>query len=595
MAQDSKATLAASEIERLDSRRLPGPNLFFQGAGAVIDARVPKALAPALIGGWQRHLVRALGVLEWPLGAVVGHANPGGVSLAFEAPIDTLYAATEVNEWAFAAARAELLGTAGVSLDAALPDLQRAIAKESQPHLAALSRAADEQGVCFLHDPGSVSVGMGGGARLFPRDGVPSPDNVDWDGVHDVPVALVTGTNGKSTTVRLLAAIAEHGGLVPGLSSTDWIRVGGHVLDEGDWSGPGGARRVLRDPRTEIGILETARGGILRRGLALRRADTAVVLNVAADHLGEWGVWDVEHLADAKMVVTKIVGPKGRCVLNADDPLIAARAARVAAPIGWFSLRADLPLVRGHLAAGGAAAYLDGDELVLHHGERRQTLIDVEQMPLAMGGAALHNIANALAAALAADAVGIGAEAIARGLAAFGRNHAENPGRLVVFELGGVRAVVDFAHNPHGQEALLAMADRLPATRRLVVLGQAGDRDNESVDELVRITWRHRPDLILIKEMRRYLRGRPPGEMTGRIEAELRRQGARDADFEHVPSEIAALERALKWSKPGDLLMLFAHAEREATIAYLEGLVSRGWRPGDSLPPLPAEGTYSDS
>jgi len=579
----------ADGIERLDSRRLPGPHLVFDAEGAVIDARVPAAVAPALIAAWEQHLRSALQALEWPLGAIVAQTNPVGVSLAFAAPIDQLFAATEVNEWAFDSAVASLRGETYPALSAVLPAIRAAILDEASPALAALSRAADEQELCFLHDPGDVSIGMGSGCRVYARDRVPEPGAVDWDGVHDVPIALITGTNGKSTTVRLLAAMAEQAGLVPGVSSTDWIRVGGAVLDEGDWSGPGGARRVLRDPRTEIGILETARGGILRRGLAVRRADAAAVLNVAVDHLGEWGVWDVDHLADAKMVVARGVGPKGRVVLNADDPRLVERAAHVRAPIGWFSLKPDAPLVRRHVQSGGAAAFLRGDDLVLQTGGVEQVLAQASRVPIALGGAALHNVANALAAALVADALGLGARAIRAGLESFGKHHGENPGRLVVFEFGGVRAVVDFAHNPHGQEALLAMADRLPAQRRLVVLGQAGDRDDASIDDLVRITWRHRPDLVLIKEMTRYLRGRAPGEVPARIEAVLRSEGATAGDFEHVPSEIAALSRALQWARPGDLLLLFAHADREATVAYLEALGQSLWTPGAQLPPLPPE------
>src|SRR5947209_5608164 len=184
----------------------------------------------------------------------------------------------------------------------------------------------------------------------WPAEALPDPATVDWSAVHDVPVLMVTGTNGKTTTVRLLGAIAAAAGKVPGITSTDRIEVGGEVVDHGDYSGPGGARTLLRDRRVEIAILETARGGMLRRGLAVTGADAALVTNIAAGHPGEFGVLDLPSLAAAKLVIARAVKPGGRIVLNAADPELLAAAGRLAAPVTWFRLHPANPRIQSHHA-----------------------------------------------------------------------------------------------------------------------------------------------------------------------------------------------------------------------------------------------------
>jgi UDP-N-acetylmuramyl tripeptide synthase len=268
--------------------------------------------------------------------------------------------------------------------------------------------------------------------------------------VADVPAVLVTGTNGKSTTVRVLASMVQAAGRVAGLSSSDWVRVGTDILDRGDYSGPGGARLALRDGRVEVAVLELARGGILRRGLPVRR--------VAADHLGEYGILDVEALADAKLVVAKAVRGSGRLVLNADDPRLAARAVASGAELAWFSLAPARGVRDG-------AAVEDG-RLVLRRNGVSVPVLPMKEVRIGLEGAARHNLANALAACAAADALGLPPEAMAAALASFGTDEADNPGRGVWRELGAVKVLVDFAHNPHGVRAIAEVVARVPATRR---------------------------------------------------------------------------------------------------------------------------------
>src|SRR5262249_33438447 len=212
--------------------------------------------------------------------------------------------------------------------------------------------------------------GRGTAWRACPVEEPPGVlEQIRWNGISDAPAALVTGTNGKTTTVRLLGAIAQAAGLTAGVTSTDGVSVGEEVVAEGDYSGPNGARTVLRDRRVDIAMLEVARGGILRRGLAVPRVRAALVTNVANDHLGEVGIFDLDSLADVKMVVAKAIGPEGRIVLNADDALLLERGARLTKPVCWFTLDARHPVLAAHRAAGGQACVLEAGRLVFWNGK----------------------------------------------------------------------------------------------------------------------------------------------------------------------------------------------------------------------------------
>jgi UDP-N-acetylmuramyl tripeptide synthase len=563
-----------------DSRRLTGPNLIWERPGAILDAACPDDKVDALIDAWEDRARRILDSVGWESERVSARRFAGGASLVISAPVDALYAATEVNEWAFEAARART----APDLREGAARLRQLIQNERNPALLALSAAATERGVAFLSDDEEVSVGLGRGSRTWPVSDIPSPSEVDWTAVSDIPVALITGTNGKSTTVRLLASIARESGKVAGMTCTDGIEVGDELVDKGDYSGPAGARAVLRDRRVEVALLETARGGILRRGLGVRRATAALVTNVGEDHLGEFGVADFQSLVDTKLVVRRAIGPGGRLVLNAEDPALLARGKEIDLPVAWFSTRSLPGELTGSAGDAGNAAFVEEGKMILRRQGQQEILAEVEEIPASLGGAARHNVSNALAAALVADALGSTTQEIAAGLKAFTSDPARNPGRGNLFDLGGALVMIDFAHNPHGLRALFDMAAALPAKRRLVLLGQAGDRDDGSILALVRETWKARPDRILIKEMTKYLRGREPGEVAGMIEAELRRLGAGSHQMERASSEMEGVRKALAWARPGDLLLLLSHSDRSTLLKLMARLRDRGWRPGERLP-----------
>lgn len=567
-----------------DSRRLTGPNLVSPGPGAILDVHVEAADVDALIETWERRAGSVLAAVGWPDEQTFARPHRRGVSLVISAPVDTLYAATEVNEWAFTAAEADLAGAEPEEgLAAAAERLSAVIAAEANPALLALRDAAADRAVTFLSDDDAASVGLGAGSLTWPVADLPAPGDVPWDRVHDVPLVMVTGTNGKTTTVRLLAAMVRVTGRTPGFSSTDGVFVGGELAEGGDYSGPGGARAVLRDRRVEAAVLETARGGMLRRGLGVPCANGVAVTNVGVDHLGEYGLHDVEEIADAKLVVGRAVEAGGRLVLNADDPVLASRRGSGKARLVWTSRHPAETPVAGHVEAGEEAVVVENDVFVRYGDGRRTEIMRVADAPITLHGAALYNVENALAALALAPALGVSDEAAAEALAAFRPTADALPGRTNLFRFGDTTVLVDFVHNPHGMRALAETVLRMPARRRLVVLGQAGDRDDDSIRALARAALRMRPHRVIVKELAKYRRGRAPGAVPGLIRQELEAEDP-DLDVIDVPDELAAARSALGWCEEGDLLVLPIQAQRDEVFELLRALQAAGWRPGRPVP-----------
>jgi cyanophycin synthetase len=402
------------------------------------------------------------------------------------------------------------------------------------------------------------------GAALRQAEAGPAPSLP----VPRIPTVAVTGTNGKTTVTRLIAHMGMRAGLHVGWSNTDGIYLDGELVEAGDWSGPGGAGRVLAQPGIQLAVLETARGGILRRGVGVAHNDVAVVTNISADHLGLGGIQTLDQLAEVKATIVRITRASGWVVLNADDPrALAMRRLSRARPF-VFGLEPDAPGLRAAQSEGGrAATVLDGDLVVLTRG-RVERLLPVLDVPVTLAGLASFNVANALAAAAAAIAAGLPREAVLDGLRSFRPDPAQNPGRMNVFDLDGRAVIVDMAHNEASLLALLEVARglRLPGRRVLAMVGTAGDRSDELIRSLGELAARG-ADRVVIGEKHRYLRGRDPAELVG-----LLREGA-DAvgvtDLPDHPSELAGLQALVAESGPGDVCALMAPAERDQILAWL--------------------------
>ena len=571
----------------LDSRRLLGPSRLMDRAGAVLEFEFEASQSDQLISRWAEGLDLMLAALGWSPATPRILPRRDGASLGFEAPADLLLTATEVNEWAWAHAVERAGGPAAEPRDAARARISLLASEERRPGLIPLEDAARSRNVALYGDDDSVTIGMGSGSRTFALDALPDAGAVDWSAVHDVPLALVTGSNGKTTTVRLIAAILRADGRHPGWSSTDGVMIEGERIAEGDYSGPEGARLVLRDQRIDAAVLETARGGILRRGLAVTSADVAVITNIAADHFGEYGVHDLETLIDVKLAVARALGADGLLVVNADDPLLAGKAAAAGKPLGWFAQDADHPLLAAHRVNGGATAGVRAGRLVLSWHGAEHDLGAIAAMPLAAGGHSHFNIANLATAALGAAGLGVEPATIAALYARFGADPADNAGRLMRYELGGLNLIVDFAHNPAALAGLVDFAQHLRGGGRLaVLLGQAGNREDADLARLATVAAAARPDLVVLKEMRSYLRGRDAGEIPAILRRALGEAGVADAAIVEVEGEDAAVRHALAWARAGDVLMLAVHtpAGRTAALILIDRLRRQAWTAGQPLP-----------
>jgi cyanophycin synthetase len=300
---------------------------------------------------------------------------------------------------------------------------------------------------------------------------------------HRIPIVAVTGTNGKTTTTRLIAHIFSQVYDSVGFTTTDGIYIGNHLVEKGDTTGPQSAQIILQDPTVDIAILETARGGILRSGLAFEHCDVGVVLNVAADHLGLGEINTTDQMAKVKAVIAEAVHPNGYAVLNADDERVAAMAEHVHGKVAYFSMNPDNPLVRSHVQQGGIAAVYAQGYLTILQQDWVHRIEQVEQVPLTLGGRAPFMIANALAASLAAFVQDVNVEHIRAALRSFCASAQQTPGRMNLFNLGRYHALVDYAHNPAGYEAVGSFVQNWSGPA-IGVVGGPGDRRDEDLIEL---------------------------------------------------------------------------------------------------------------
>jgi cyanophycin synthetase len=377
-----------------------------------------------------------------------------------------------------------------------------------------------------------------------------------------VPLIAITGTNGKTTTTRLIAHLFRRTGARVGYTTTDGIYFQDDLLMEGDFTGPFAAGVVLSHPQVDVAVLETARGGILRSGLGFEACDVGVVLNVSADHLGLRGIHTVEQLAEVKAVIPAAVKPGGFAVLNADQPLVHAMRERTPGTAILFSVRGEgaNPLVGGHLAAGGTAVVLEeigGREwITIRAGGERSCVAALADVPLAMRGAARFQFENLLAAVAAAHAQGLAAEEIREGLYTFVPSGEATPGRMNVLRTERGTVVVDYAHNPAAVRGLMDFVSRLDARRRIGVVTMPGDRRDDDLRELGRIA--SVLDYVVVKEHEHYRRGRAEGEVARLIMEGLESGGLGADRCEAVLLEPAAVARALELMEPEDVVVILA-------------------------------------
>ena len=381
-----------------------------------------------------------------------------------------------------------------------------------------------------------------------------------------IPVVAVTGTNGKTTTAKLVAHLLAKSGLRVGSTGTDGIFVAGRCIDDGDCSGPKSARNVLLHPDVDAAVFETARGGILREGLGFDRCDVAVVTNIGAgDHLGMNYIETPAQLAAVKQVIVQNVSDHGTAVLNAEDPLVVAMAESCPGSVTYFGSSRQQPVIALHLAQGGRAVFVEDSEIVAAGGGGGEERIDLGQVPLTAGGRIPFQVENAMAAVAAAWALEIPWPILRDGLAGFVSDTGSAPGRFNLMQFREATVIADYGHNPDAIQALVLAVEAMPSKRRVVVISGAGDRRDADLIRQTEILGDAFDDVVLYQDQAQ--RGRKDGEVLA-----LLRQGLANArrttHVEEIRGELAAIDAALARLGPGDLCLILVDQVPEA-LAHL--------------------------
>jgi cyanophycin synthetase len=377
-----------------------------------------------------------------------------------------------------------------------------------------------------------------------------------------VPIAAVTGTNGKTTTARMLAHITKMGGFTPGLTTTDGVYIDGQRTVQGDMTGPMSAQMVLSDPQIDMAVLETARGGLLRAGMGVKKVNVGAVLNVQSDHLGLKGIETLEQLAEVKRVVIEVA--TDCAVLNADDQLVLKMSGYTEAKnICYVTMNPQHTLVREHIRAGGRACALEagvnGQMITLYDHGSHIPLLWTHLIPATLEGRATHNVQNAMFAAAMAFSLGIKLDAIRQGLRTFDTTFFQAPGRMNVFNEHPFKVVFDYGHNAHAVGAMAELAQRLDVTgRRIVVVAGPGDRRDEDLHAIAKAVAGRFDHYICRRDDN--LRDRAPDEVPRLIATALVAEGVLNKQISIIPDEQEAIDAALHMGQPGDLVLIFADA-----------------------------------
>ena len=382
-----------------------------------------------------------------------------------------------------------------------------------------------------------------------------------------IPIIAVTGTNGKTTTTRLTAHIMRNVGHKVGMTCSDGVYIMNRLLQKGDCTGPASAQFVLKDPLVDMAVLETARGGMIRAGLGFEHCDVAVVTNIAADHLGLKDINTLEELAHVKSVVPRSVRREGTAILNADDELVMAMRKQCDCRIALFSLDENNRLIRQHCKLGGLAAIYENGFITIAKGEWKLRIEKAVNVPLTYGGKAVFNIQNILPAVLAAYVRGVKVEELRQALATFVPSPAQTPGRMNLFQFKHFQVVVDYAHNPHGFEALGRFLDKVPDTPKIGVIAGVGDRRDEDTVNLGRLSARMFDEVIIRQD--RNLRGRSDDDIIALLISGIR-EVAPDMKVTVMKKEEEAIRHAIGTAPKGAFVVLCSDVVPDALELVLK-------------------------
>jgi cyanophycin synthetase len=453
-----------------------------------------------------------------------------------------------------------------------------------------ITRPLAEQGGAIVE----VNAAPGLRMHLAPANGAPRDVGVPIvemlypnNAPARIPIIAITGTNGKTTVTRLTAHMYQAARKMVGMTCTDGTFIGDERILEGDCSGPRSAQAVLLHPRVEVAVLETARGGIIREGLAFDRCSVGIVTNISADHLGQSGVNTIEELARVKQVVIEAVAKDGAAVLNAEDPLVAEMAAATDGRVVYFSLNPNNHILQAHLAEGGWGVFVEDGTIVLAKGDDRVDLIELERIPFTAGGKIRFQVMNALASVAATWAAGLNPAIIGRALTTFKADSAMAPGRFNVSELNGVEVVFDYGHNAAAIKALGEALDAIGKRRTVMVIGLPGDRRDEDLRATFEATLPFVDEYILhdLEDRRERAENEVPHLMASSIPT--------DKSYEIVPDQNEGILHAWKRVRPGDRLVVIADIV-DKSLELLQSLAESVTEDASCVAPLSQEHSQLD-
>ena len=372
---------------------------------------------------------------------------------------------------------------------------------------------------------------------------------------HSVPIISITGTNGKTTTARMTSHILNVYGMNVGMAVTGGIYINDKCLIKGDTTGPISARTVLMDKSIDVAVLETARGGIIRSGLAYDLCDIGILTNLSEDHLGIDEVYTLEDLLHIKSLVIESIKPNGYAVLNADDPMVVQAAKRVNSNIIYFSKQEDNIIVHKHILSGGKAVFIRNKYVTIATGNGNIQSLHISKIPAVYGGKLIHNIENCLAAISAAYSMMVPIPIIEKAMTSFYSDEWQNPGRFNIFNIKNFRVIVDYGHNIASYKLMGEAIKKMGASRLIGIIGVPGDRDNSTIKAIGHIAATIF-DKVIIKEDTD-LRNRKKGEVAKLLEEGVLSQGMRKDDIEIILSETQALDKAIGQASAGDLIVIF--------------------------------------
>lgn len=552
------------------SRRLVGPNLFFKETGTVLDVPLVEN-REELTKLFYQEAEKFLPALGWEQIKITHKFFNNGVRFAFTAPVDITMPACDVIDFAWLSAREGFETGQFKSIEEAKKELIPAIDEDKNLTYRKLYELAKSKGFNAFRDKNKAFIGSGTGCYEFDltKDSI---DDIPWQDIYDIPAVIVTGTNGKTTTVRLTDYICQVANKVTGYTSTDWVKVNDELIDEGDYSGPTGHQFVLTNKKVEVALLESARGGLLKRGLIETFVDAAAVTNVSADHLGEDGVETVAELAEAKSIVFRTMGEGSHAVINLDNSYMKERFDTLDCAKIVVTQNPRDHNMEYYLAKADYACIVENGDFVWIDDDARKTIIPVADAPLTVKGFAKHNIENAMIAICLSFKLGIDLDVVAKALKSYTNDTKVNRGRANIFEWDNKVAVVDYAHNEAGMDALLNMMKAYDkGGKTYLMIGTTGDRKN-LISDINDVIIKHDVDFIVLKETEMYLRGAEPMELPLLIRKDLDDKGFDTSKTYISHGELEGVKYILNKLNDNDIAILCCQAEVPDVIEYLEKL-----------------------